>query len=327
MKVYRSRSPSLSWLIFMSAVANFMVLLVWPRMIVLLRCEAVRQTVSGCVAGLLGLLVVYPLDTAKVQMQTSRPGTYTGFCDAIQKTYSEFGVRGLYRGVLSPAVGCGVIFSTTFCTYSLAIRWLIQIHHGGEPRLCDMMIAGLLSGLTSSIPRAAFERVKSVMQVSTLPGAACYDNSMQCFIAICQKEGLAGLFCGLMSTMARQGPQQIVYFPAFELAAQLLRRAGAEQVFPVMLLTLIPGAFAGVATWLPPFIWVDAVNSRLQTAQTDSAKLRVGFWQCASEMYRSEGSAAFNRGLAAALARAAPMHATIFCVRGAVASWLSSHGF
>lgn len=303
-------------------------LLAWPEdlMLSLMQSEVVREMVrqilSGWVAGLLGLVAVYPLDTAKIRLQTSPPGTYTGVFDVMLRTYGEMGLRGLYRGVLSPAVGFGMIFGTCFCTYSLVCGWLIQKHHDGELRWSDMMIAGFLSGVTSSVPRAAFERVKSVMQVPTLPGTACYQNSWQCLVAILQKEGLTGLFCGLKSTMAREGPQQLVYFPAFELTAQLLRRACAEQVLPVMLLKLIPGAVAGVATWLPPFIWVDAVNSRLQSQQADSKTRRVGFWQCASDMYKLEGAAVFNRGLVAALARAAPMHAIIFCVRGVVASWL-----
>ena len=82
-------------------------------------------------SGAAGVLAGYPLDTVKVRIQTSPPGTYTGTfscladcvrCVEIKRHTSFFqrsvcrqeGVRGLYRGMTSPLLGVAGINAVTF---------------------------------------------------------------------------------------------------------------------------------------------------------------------------------------------------------------------
>ena len=82
-------------------------------------------------SGAAGVLAGYPLDTVKVRIQTSPPGTYSGTfscladcvrCVEIKRHTSFFqrlvcrqeGVRGLYRGMTSPLLGVAGINAVTF---------------------------------------------------------------------------------------------------------------------------------------------------------------------------------------------------------------------
>ena len=210
----------------------------------------------------------------------------------------------------------GIIFGTTFSTYALVTKLL-----AGEAAAASttvQLIGGLASGITSSVPRSAFEKVKTVMQVQARSqakrGQALYASSWHCGLAIVRTEGLGGLFQGYTATAFREGLQQLIYF----YVAGITRTALAP-VVPASLLPLFAGAAPGMATWLPPFICIDVVKSRLESAPRGKY---AGFLDCARQIYRDEPWTVWCRGLGAALMRGALMHATIFLVRDRVMSAL-----
>lgn len=281
------------------------------------------EVVAGSVAGLTGLSAVYPLDTVKMRLQTYGRGTYSSSRDVLVKMTQAHGVASLYRGLLSPAIGMGVIFGTSFTTYGATTRWLRRDNPDRALAMQESMLAGFLSGITSSVPRSMFERVKSVMQVAQKQcGKAPYASSVHCALAILREQGVPGLFRGLGATCLREGPQQLVYFPSFELGKRFLYWAHADDYLPSACMSLLPGAMAGVITWMPPIYCADVVKSRWQAAPPGEYS---SFWNCAVRTYREESRCVWTRGLGIALLRAAPLHATVFCVYELVSKQLKQH--
>ena len=71
-----------------------------------------QEFIAGNVGGLIGICVVYPLDTAKIRMQTHP--NYRSTSDVLRKMIRNDGFGSLYRGLASPAVGFGLTFAISF---------------------------------------------------------------------------------------------------------------------------------------------------------------------------------------------------------------------
>jgi solute carrier family 25 (mitochondrial carnitine/acylcarnitine transporter), member 20/29 len=70
--------------------------------------QVANEFVAGSVGGMFGVSVGHPLDTIRVRLQTqSRTNPeFSSFFDCLKKTMKkERGIRGLYKGMLSPLLG------------------------------------------------------------------------------------------------------------------------------------------------------------------------------------------------------------------------------
>ena len=65
---------------------------------------------------------------AQVRLQTmpqalpGQPALYSGTFDCIYKTFNKEGIRGMYRGLLSPLAGVIPIYALYFLGYSIGKR-------------------------------------------------------------------------------------------------------------------------------------------------------------------------------------------------------------
>ncbi len=72
----------------------------------------ITEFIAGNVGGLIGICAVYPLDTAKIRMQTYPH--YKGMYDVMNQMIKNDGIHSLYRGIPSPALGFGLTFAVSF---------------------------------------------------------------------------------------------------------------------------------------------------------------------------------------------------------------------
>ena len=79
--------------------------------------SALKSFLSGGFGGISLVIVGHPLDLIKVRLQTSNQ--YTGMRDCVQQTIAKDGLKGLYRGMLTPLVGITPIFATCFWGYKV----------------------------------------------------------------------------------------------------------------------------------------------------------------------------------------------------------------
>ena len=71
-----------------------------------------REFIAGNIGGLAGIVTVYPLDTLKIRQQTSpNSGSMIAVFESMKK---HDGIKSLYRGMLSPALGFGLTFAVSF---------------------------------------------------------------------------------------------------------------------------------------------------------------------------------------------------------------------
>jgi solute carrier family 25 carnitine/acylcarnitine transporter 20/29 len=267
-----------------------------------------QEFIAGNVGGLIGICVVYPLDTAKIRLQTHRE--YKGTFDVVSTMVRTDGVGSLYRGLLSPALGFGLTFAVSFSAYGYGCRQIASYTNKDQKELSlsEMSLAGVFTGFVQSPVRQVIERIKSVMQVVDAPGGKSpYSWSGACVRDLIRKQGvIGGLFQGMSSVLLREVPQFAVYYPCYEF----VKAKGLENgYFSPLVVQALAGGTAGVVQWLPPFYWFDVIKSRMQTSNKGVYK---GIYHCAETLYREEGYNVFFRGLSPALMRAFPLHAIIF---------------
>lgn len=80
---------------------------------------------AGGFGGMCAVITGHPFDTIKVRLQTmplSRSGripTYRGAIDCACKTVTNEGIRGFYKGMLTPLVGSVPLFAVCFLGFNV----------------------------------------------------------------------------------------------------------------------------------------------------------------------------------------------------------------
>lgn len=185
--------------------------------------ELFQEFVAGNAGGLAGITLVYPLDTAKIRMQVYPQ--YKSSIDVIRTMVEQDGVKSLYRGLLSPALGFGLTFAISFSGYAHGCNMICDYKNTSRDKLSylDMTMAGAYTGVLQSPARQIVERIKSVMQIrEATPGKAPYSWSGACMIELIKNEGLLnGLFQGYSSVLLREVPQFAIYYPCYEFSKSI----------------------------------------------------------------------------------------------------------
>ena len=130
------------------------------------------HAVAGQIAGMVGLMVVHPIDTVKIRMQARVSAPPVSAVSTVSSLMQREGPMALYRGIGAPMVAYGLINAVAFTTHTEVVRLLRGElgGSGGSPLVKDPYLIGLAggaaAGFTSSFVRGPAERVKTVQQVA-----------------------------------------------------------------------------------------------------------------------------------------------------------------
>lgn len=86
-------------------------------------------------------------------MPTPPPGQspmFTGALDCFYKTLKFEGIRGLYKGMLSPITGVPPIYAIVFGAYGSSKRWL-QTYPDDPLTLDRIFVAGCITGVATTV--------------------------------------------------------------------------------------------------------------------------------------------------------------------------------
>ncbi|KAG0005514.1 carnitine transporter [Entomortierella chlamydospora] len=273
--------------------------------------SGVKSFLSGAFGGMSTVVVGHPFDLAKVRIQTSPTGTYTGTFDVLKKAFRADGIRGIYRGMATPLASGTPIFAVSFWGYDMGKK--IVYNFTPERKSLDLTIpeyafAGFFSAIPMTLFMAPSERIKVVLQTQGTGANKLYNGPIDVARALYKEGGIASIFRGSGATLLRDGPGSAAYFVAYELVKKALIPAGgtAEDLNP--LTVMFAGGMAGIAMWtiaIPP----DVLKSRLQSAPAGTYK---GTADVLRVLLKNEGPQALFKGLGPAMLRAFPANAACF---------------
>lgn len=192
--------------------------------------------VAGALAGVANSIVSCPVEHIRTRMQVQPSGgsqqQYKSTLDCFKKIWSQFGLRGIYKGqsitMLREWQGYGGYF---FAYEMLVQRELQQSQQSSNPQTrardiptWKVMLFGALAGYAMWLPVYPIDAIKSRIQTDSLdPSGQKYRGMLDCFKKTMRQEGITGLYRGLVPCMLRAGPVNAATFVAYEFAMGLLR--------------------------------------------------------------------------------------------------------
>ncbi len=339
-----------------------------------------KQPIIGSTCGILGRLIDFPFDTIKTRLQTASlealqarlaaraRGAAGGAAEApaprfsptesplqcLRNTVRKEGLRGLYRGCVTPCMGAAVEDSISFSVYHFAAGLLGASSRGGSTRakpqdltLPQVFLAGSCGGMTTSFILTPLELIKCRLQVdrveagtgSAPPGGAKpagasasaprYAGPLDCLVQSVRKEGWRVLYRGHSATFAREGLGTGCWFMTYEFGLRTFA-PGVPRNELATSTVLISGALSGIVLNIVPYPF-DTAKSVLQTLQGPSAASAGSAQSSASagtvavtaprgllDVFRliveTEGFVGLYRGITPALLRAIPANAAVFFI-------------
>jgi len=292
--------------------------------------EALKDVVSGSVAGVVGKYIEYPFDTVKVRLQSQpdgQPLRYTGPLDCFKKSLQRDGFIGIYRGISAPLVGAAIETSTLFFSYRLAGDALkasgfypeLKQHPENDLPYSGMLYCGMVAGAITSLFLTPIELVKCKMQVpvETAGGTITQPRITGVIASIYRHQGILGYWHGQFGTFIRETGGGAAWFGGYEGMKMLFKKknnsAKGDEELPVWQ-RMASGSIAGAA-YNFMFYPADTIKSRMQTE--DVKRLTGGnstFTAVGKALWRQHGIKGMYRGCGITVARAIPSSAFIFTI-------------
>jgi solute carrier family 25 S-adenosylmethionine transporter 26 len=151
---------------------------------------------GGC-AGTAVDIILFPLDTIKTRLQSE-----AGF-------FKSGGIRGIYSGLLSAALGSAPGAALFFVAYE-STKMVSVVSTNNRFESVGYMAAAALGEVTACLVRVPVEVVKQRTQ------ALNTGSSLASFQFTAKSEGLRGFYRGYTSTVMREIPFSVIQFPLWE---------------------------------------------------------------------------------------------------------------
>ncbi|KAJ5329540.1 hypothetical protein MYU51_007113 [Penicillium brevicompactum] len=290
------------------------------------RTSPAVNLIAGGGAGMMEALVCHPLDTIKVRMQLSRRATAPG---AKPRGFVATGVQivkketalGLYKGLGAVLGGIIPKMAIRFTSYE-AYKGALADKETGHVTSKATFLAGLAAGVTEAVAVVnPMEVVKIRLQaqhhsLADPLDAPKYRSAPHALFTVVKEEGFSVLYRGVSLTALRQGTNQAANFTAYtELKAALQRwqpEYSNSQLpsYQTTFIGLISGA-VGPFSNAP----IDTIKTRLQKTRAEPGQSAVSrIMVIAKDMFKTEGTRAFYKGITPRVMRVAPGQAVTFTV-------------
>ncbi|KAJ9468869.1 Protein dif-1 [Diplonema papillatum] len=262
-----------------------------------------RSWIAGGIAGTIGTVIGYPLDTLKVRVQTRSLDGAGGVKSALARVRSD-GFFSLWRGVSVPIGSRAVIKSTLYSTYGYCNKNWQTAYKKDKLETWQYAVSGGLGGVASSLVQTPVDFVK--VRLQTTPEHLPVSGRISHILETAIPRSASGfntarvMYRGYPAMLGREVAGFSVYFSLFEHLKQTFRFQGSPAgVF-------MAGSFVGCVSWCIQFPF-DMIKARMQASNDFSMTTR----RMLATTVRNEGVRVLYRGLSTALLRACFVHGTV----------------
>ncbi|SCU82702.1 LANO_0B07250g1_1 [Lachancea nothofagi CBS 11611] len=271
--------------------------------------RVIKDLVAGTAGGIAQVLVGQPFDTTKVRLQTS--SAPTSAVEVVKNLEKNEGLRGFYKGTLTPLIGVGACVSCQFGVNEAMKRFFMGSgsKENSTLSLPHYYTCGLVGGVANSFLASPIEHVRIRLQTQTGSGAmAEFKGPLDCIKKLNQNKALMR---GLTPTIIREAQGCGAYFLTYEaLVANQIQKGIARSDIPTWKLCLF-GAVSGTALWLSVYP-LDVIKSIMQTDKLGQPTHGKNMVQVARIVYAKYGWKAFFKGFGPTMLRAAPANGATF---------------
>ncbi|EFN56052.1 hypothetical protein CHLNCDRAFT_35348 [Chlorella variabilis] len=190
--------------------------------------DVARRLVAGGVAGMSACALAYPLDLVRTRLaaQTTR-SYYTGIGHALRTIVADEGARGLYRGLGPTLLQVAPSLAINYAAYeTMRSAWLAQTDLP-TPTVPMSLACGSAAGLVSSTATFPLDLVRRRLQLRGQGGAGGGGPQQPAtfrgtFSAVLQREGVRGLYSGILPEYYKVVPGVAIAFCTYELMKKML---------------------------------------------------------------------------------------------------------
>lgn len=220
-------------------------------------------------------IILFPLDTIKTRLQSAE-----GF-------WKSGGVRGLYSGLSSVALGSAPGAAVFFCTYEL-MKNILQPSFSDNFQPVAHMAASSGGEMMACIVRVPVEVVKQRAQANPT------SNTFQIFKNTLMSEGIFGLYRGYFSTVMREIPFSLIQFPLWEILKKHWSFHQGRNVDSWQ--SSLCGAFSGgIAAGITTPL--DVIKTRIMLAEKGSDIAKGNIIEVLQEVWKKHGIKGLYAGL------------------------------
>ncbi|KAK4058200.1 hypothetical protein OIO90_000939 [Microbotryomycetes sp. JL221] len=274
--------------------------------------SASKSLLAGVIAGGVEGFITYPAEYAKTVSQfQSKPGQKPpGPISILKETVRSKGIKGIYSGCGALVAGNAAKAGVRFLTYDQIKALLVDDR--GKLTPARSMLAGLGAGVCEAIVAVTpSETIKTKLIDDAKRAQPRYNGLAQGTIAICQTEGISGIYRGLFPTIMKQGANSAVRFMSYSTIKQYLQDRADITGSLSSAQTFGAGAAAGVIT-VYATMPLDNIKTRMQSL--NAATEYHNSFHCALRVAREEGTLSFWRGATPRLARLSMSGGIVFFV-------------
>ena len=187
-----------------------------------------ERLLAGAAAGAASCIAIYPLEVAKTRMAVAAAGQYQGIIHCLQRTVAAEGVSALFKGLYASLIGI-----MPFAAVDLALFNSLKEHFARtnqrEPDTLTLLGCGALSSTVASTFTYPLALVKTKLQAAGMPGLGNhYNGVLDCLRTTVQKDGMRGLYNGIVPNLLKAVPAISISYVVFETTKRSLSNQLSE---------------------------------------------------------------------------------------------------
>lgn len=180
---------------------------------------------AGAAAGLINSPIASPVEQLRILSQANTAGPIP-LRKMIQSIYSQYGLRGMYRGFGITAVREFHSYGVWFATYELSIQKLMSLQNfksKADIPTVQLLGSGAAAGVMLWLSSYPLDVVKSTVQSDKLGKSSRFNgSSLAAAKSIYRLHGWKGFWRGLTPCLLRAVPCSAGTFASVELALRIM---------------------------------------------------------------------------------------------------------
>lgn len=181
-----------------------------------------QRLMSGGISGGIAQGSIYPLEMIRTRLGVAPVGTYKGISDCAKQVYTKEGMRAFYRGITPSMTGIIPYAGTDIATFEIVKQYMVE-RYDGEPPGYVLIGTGMFASSVAQFVSYPFALVRTRLQAQGMGGETNrYNGMVDVVIKTVQREGLPGLYKGLLPNLLKLAPAAGISWYTFEKAKILM---------------------------------------------------------------------------------------------------------
>ncbi|XP_054899620.1 solute carrier family 25 member 35 [Poeciliopsis prolifica] len=199
------------------------------------RVSAVKTTLAGACAGVVGAVMGSPVYLVKTHLQSQSTSSiavghqhrHEGMIHALKVIYRQHGMLGLWRGSSAAIPRVSIGSATQLSTFSSSKELVVDLKVFPRDSWLVPLSAGMISSVMVVLAMTPFDVVSTRLYnqpVDHMGKGQLYKGFSDCLSKTLKKEGLIGLYKGLGASYFRLGPHTILSLFFWDELRKLYRK-------------------------------------------------------------------------------------------------------